>query len=105
MEFITNEKIDVIIPLFDNSAKYLSMYKAEISKYSNFNYDIVLSRENVEDCYHGYIHEVYMKKYADVVDDRRFYICGWSGMIDEAMDKLTNSLGYPKSQIRNELYG
>lgn len=36
MEFITNEKIDVIIPLFDNSAKYLSMYKAEISKYSNF---------------------------------------------------------------------
>jgi ferredoxin-NADP reductase len=90
---------------YSDSILYKDEFDILKSKYSNFNYDIVLSRENVEDYYHGYIHEVYMKKYADVVGDRRFYICGWSGMIDEAMDKLTNTLGYPKSQIRNELYG
>ncbi len=85
------------------------LYKDELdelkAKYANFDYDIALSREILDGFHHGYLHDIYLEKFKDVSEDRKFYICGWSGMVDEAMEKLTHTLGYPKSQIRNELYG
>jgi CDP-4-dehydro-6-deoxyglucose reductase len=51
----------------------------------------------------GYVHAVYQelcvaKQPAD------FYLCGWKDMVDEARLQLLN-LGYPKTCIRQELYG
>lgn len=90
---------------FVNSILYRDELESMKNKYSNFSFDIVLSRENHHDYHHGYIHHLYLNRYADLKEDRRFYICGWSGMIDETLDNLTNKLGYDKAQIRNELYG
>ncbi len=85
------------------------LYKDELDKmkadYPNFEYEVALSRMEHPDYYHGYIHSIYMEKYNEVTQDRRFYVCGWSGMLDEAVANLTEKLGYDKSQIRFELYG
>lgn len=90
---------------YEDTILYEDELKAMKAKYPNFDYDIVLSRAHVSGYQHGYIHDVYMRLYANVIEDRKFYICGWSGMIDQAMDNLINKLGYQKSQVKNELYG
>lgn len=49
VDFIQNEKIDVVIPMIDYSAKYLSKNKEMLEKYTNFlipSYDIFLSAYN-----------------------------------------------------------
>lgn len=100
------KKIHLILGTrYANTMIYLDELKEMKSKYSNFDFDIVLSREDLPDYNYGYIHQLYMNKYAEANEDRRFYICGWSGMVDEAMDNLSTKLGYDKSQIQNELYG
>ena len=53
----------------------------------------------------GHVHQVYLEKYADVQPDRRFYLCGWSNMIDEAVANLLVKIGYDRRQIIYELYG
>ena len=77
-----------------------------------FRYSVTLSREpdpRPEDfafpVYSGYVHQVYQKEHADVRPDVRFYLCGWSPMIDEAVAKLIMEMGYDKSQVVYELYG
>jgi ferredoxin-NADP reductase len=85
------------------------LYRNELetiaSQYSDFQYDIVLSRESSANTTHGYVHQIYEKTYANISKNRRFYICGWSKMVDEAYAKITNDLGYEKSQVICELYG
>jgi|JI7StandDraft_1071085.scaffolds.fasta_scaffold12176_3 CDP-4-dehydro-6-deoxyglucose reductase len=70
----------------------------------NFQFDIALSREQKAGFYNGYIHDIYIKKYAAVREDRIFYICGWSGMVDQAVSHIID-MGYHRTQIRYELYG
>ncbi|MEL7220815.1 MAG: FAD-dependent oxidoreductase [Bacteroidota bacterium] len=78
----------------------------------NFKYSVTLSREkNIDDLnfdfpvYSGYVHQVYEQEYGQHRDDIRFYLCGWSNMIDEAIQRLTENLGYNKEQVIHELYG
>ncbi|HPD58030.1 MAG TPA: ATP-grasp domain-containing protein [Smithellaceae bacterium] len=45
MDFIKSEKVDVLIPMFDDSAQYISFYQNEIRKYTKFitqDYDIFM---------------------------------------------------------------
>ncbi|HHM20857.1 MAG TPA: FAD-dependent oxidoreductase [Bacteroidetes bacterium] len=76
-----------------------------------FQYDVTLSREkNLNGSFpfrvhRGYVHPVYLEKYADKNPNRLFYICGWRVMIDEAVDNLVNKLGYDRKQVVYELYG
>lgn len=70
----------------------------------SFEYDICLSREDVEGTYRGYVHQVYREKYTQT-DDVVFMICGWSGMIDEANKTLKEELGIDPKSIYFELYG
>ncbi len=81
-------------------------------KMPRFKFSVALSREEEIsgaptgwDMHKGYVHPVYEKYYADVRSDIVFYLCGWSNMIDEAVEKLSAGMGYDKSQIRYELYG
>lgn len=70
-----------------------------------FEYDICLSREQVEGCYEGYVHQVYLEKYGEHQEDRLFMLCGWSDMIDDAMTNLTEDLQVKPNMIVQELYG
>ena len=90
-----------------NSAGIL--YREEMEQmareYSNFTYDVALSREKLDVFHHGYVHDVYMKSYQEVSPQRHFYLCGWSQMIDEAVENIILKMGYDKSQVHYELYG
>jgi len=90
-----------------NSAGIL--YREEMEQmareYSNFTYDVAMSREKLDGFHHGYLHDVYMKSYQEVSPMRHFYLCGWSQMIDEAVANIILKMGYNKSQVHYELYG
>lgn len=77
-------------------------------KDERFQYHVAMSREQDVDKEHhrrGYIHPIYLDLYQDVSPDRLFMICGWSGMIDDAVANLIINLGYDKTQVKYELYG
>jgi ferredoxin-NADP reductase len=76
------------------------------SKYPNFKYDVVLSRPKPSwEGRRGYVHQVYMEDYPNPSAEMDFWICGWSKMIDEAVEHLLLDLKCVKSQIHYELYG
>lgn len=78
-------------------------------KIPGFKFDISLSREeHIGDDPHfhkGYVHQVYLKEYKDRRPDLQFFICGWSKMIDEAVENIFGELKYDRKQIAYELYG
>jgi ferredoxin-NADP reductase len=96
---------------FDEGILYKEELKALEKKMPNFKYSIALSREknlpslNGTEIRKGYVHQYYLDEYRDVTPDVDFYICGWSNMIDEAVENLILKLGYDKKQIHYELYG
>ena len=75
------------------------------AKFPSFDYTIVLSRESDWEGAKGHVHNVYMEKYATKTEQRQFYLCGWSKMIDEAVVNIFLKLGYSRNQIIFELYG
>ena len=84
---------------------YREEFEAFQKEWSNFRYDVALSRESAWEGYRGYVHQIYREQYSDPVPDRHFYLCGWSNMIDDAVANLIVKMGYDKSQIHYELYG
>ena len=85
------------------------LYQREMEKlqtdFPNFTYEVVLSRETKKGYQKGYVHQAYEKKYQTIQAGTHFYICGWSNMVDEAIKKLIEEIGYPKDQVHFELYG
>ena len=85
------------------------LYRAEFeeikAKHDFFQYDICLSRDENWNGYKGYIHQVYMEKYKEQVPNTKFYLCGWSQMIDEAVANLLLKKKIDKKDIIYELYG
>ena len=84
---------------------YRDEFEALAAAWPAFRYDVALSRQADWTGQHGYVHEVYLRQYAEVRPDRVFYLCGWSSMIDEAVANLLVKLGYDRTQIHYELYG
>jgi ferredoxin-NADP reductase len=74
-----------------------------------FKFDISLSREKElppDAHYHaGYVHPIYRSTYSEYNEANYFMICGWSRMIDEAVENLFLQMKYPRNQIIYELYG
>lgn len=85
------------------------LYREELEKLASsipgFFYDVCLSRSPLWRGYKGYVHQVYQEKYAVADASNLFYLCGWSNMIDEAVNHLITEMGYDKKQVRYELYG
>ncbi len=95
--------------IFGTRTKENILYREELNALAkeipNFNYTIVLSREENWTGWQGYVHRVYGHYYKELKADRKFYLCGWSMMVDSAVEKLILEMGYEKSQVRYELYG
>ena len=91
------------------------LYQEEITKLMDkipgLSYSIALSRAetlpDIEqiDFHKGYVHPIYLEKYKTPKPDIAFLLCGWSQMVDEAVENLVEKLGYDKSQVIYELYG
>ncbi len=84
---------------------YMSDFQSLAEKEPLFTYTITLSRELDWDGPRGYVHSLYLHDYQQVDPNRLFLLCGWSNMIDEAVENLILKLGYDKSQVKYELYG
>jgi ferredoxin-NADP reductase len=84
---------------------YRQEFETLASQHADFQYDITLSRENLLGLHHGYVQEVFKKTYVNLSKNRKFYLCGWSKMIDEAVANLVLEMGYDRTQILYELYG
>jgi CDP-4-dehydro-6-deoxyglucose reductase len=105
-EGLTFKKIHLIFGTrYSNGVLYKDEFEQMAKQHQNFIYSVALSREDSVNCHHGYVHPIYMKEYEEKKEDVLFMICGWSRMIDEAVENLIIRLGYNKSQVRYELYG
>ncbi len=114
-KLVQTKNIDLDIHLiFGTRYEAGILFKDEMMAYQNafshFQYSVALSREKKikkvanPDIHHGYVHAVYKNKYADVQKNIKFMLCGWSGMIDEAVTNL-KEMGYGEGDIYYELYG
>jgi CDP-4-dehydro-6-deoxyglucose reductase len=88
---------------------YAEEFAAMAQQHKHFTYSVAASREAVSPTpgmatSKGYVHPVYEAAYGEIRTDVRFYLCGWAVMVDEAKARLL-ALGYPASQILEELYG
>lgn len=85
------------------------LYKNELEFFSRnldgFEYSVALSREKSDAFYQGYVHRIYQEKYSETKDDIKFYLCGWTAMIDEAVVNLVAKMKYKPEQVKYELYG
>lgn len=89
---------------------YQKEFEEMMDKFPDFKYSVALSRTEdlpaIEgEIKSGYLHQFYLEQYKEVRENVVFYICGWSNMIDEAVENLILKMGYDKSQVRYELYG
>ncbi len=90
---------------------YKEEFEALVAEKENFKYSVALSRakglkndSKLIDWHYGYVHPIYQKQYKNVQKPIRFYLCGWSNMIDQAVENL-KKMGYDNTQIHYELYG
>jgi CDP-4-dehydro-6-deoxyglucose reductase len=87
---------------------YRDEFERMAEEFPHFTYTAALSREPLPDApfatVTGYVHQVYESEYATPRPDIRFYLCGWSQMVDEAKERLL-ALGYGEEQVVLELYG
>lgn len=85
------------------------IYRDEMEKlainHPNFRYNVALSREDKPGFTKGYIHEIYMAEEYVIPSDTLIFICGWSQMIDQAVELLLIKKKVNKEQIKFELYG
>ena len=85
---------------------YRSFFEKLAEAEPNFTYDICLSRAGDDWSGHkGYVHDVYMKAYEGQSVGVDYYLCGWSNMVDQAIDTLKNTMQVPTTNIFHELYG
>ncbi len=85
------------------------LYREEFEKLAaedpHFSFDVALSREPNWAGFRGHVHQIYLEKYAEPRSDVQFLLCGWSPMIDEAVENLLIKKGFDRAQIHFELYG
>jgi CDP-4-dehydro-6-deoxyglucose reductase len=101
---IPHKKIHLIYGTrHSNNILYKEEFEELETTMDDFKYSVALSREEYKG-YQGYVHDIYKKEYGEVSPDRKFYLCGWSNMIDDAVETLILELKYDKSQVLYELY-
>lgn len=55
--------------------------------------------------HHGYVHDIYRHQYHTPKSETLFMLCGWTSMVDQAVQHIITDLGFQKNQVRYELYG
>lgn len=109
-DLLERQKTEKSIHLvFGTRSKQGLLYKKEwdklSEKYPNFRYSYSLSREACSEGYEGYVHQIYLEQDTCSIKNTKYYLCGWSNMVDEAVDNLTKIMNVPKERILYELYG
>ena len=90
---------------YENGILYREEFESMKELLPDFSYDVCLSRETDWEGHKGYVHSVYMEQYDASDEQVKFYLCGWSKMIDDAVANLLIKKKFKKEQIIYELYG
>lgn len=102
---ITHQGVHLIFGTrFEKDILYRDEFESIANHHKSFEYTVCLSREEDWEGIKGYVHQVYEQAYSTVLDNSKFYLCGWSQMVDEAAQRLRD-IGCKPNQIRLELYG
>jgi len=108
----TDKKIHLIFGTrFEDGILYRGEFEELLKKMPGFSYDVALSRQKEVSegagfaIHPGYVHPVYLDKYQDKNSNCKFLLCGWQGMVDEAVANLIVKMGCERSQVKYELYG
>ncbi|WP_235298638.1 ferredoxin--NADP reductase [Portibacter marinus] len=88
---------------YEQDILYREEFEALTSDFLALTYDVCLSRDEEWDGFQGYVHQVYMER--NYSEGTKFYLCGWSQMIDEAVENLLVHKKVDKKNIIYELYG
>lgn len=107
---INNHQMNRSIHIIFGARTYSEiLYKDEFdqisSRYPNFKYDIVLSRDDGWQGYRGYVDEAYMDLFQQPRQDTLIYLCGWPDMVRKAINDFIYTLGFKQNQLVYELYG
>ncbi len=118
-EKIPHQKVHIIFGCRKKEdVLYLDEMKSLMANDENFTFHVAYSREDVNEpnAYNGYVHKVYENICKEnMIDDEEnsgskklkqanFFLCGWRGMIDEAMKNIV-AMGYDKKSVHVEIYG
>ncbi len=108
LDFAAEQKLQQNIHLiFGTRHESFILYREEFEQLAaeqpNFDYTVVLSREEHWKGRTGYVHQVYEELYPDK-PNTHFYLCGWQYMVDEARQRL-EKMGFDDNQVFFELYG
>lgn len=90
---------------YEEDIIYREEMEALAASLPNFKYSVALSREEKPGFARGYLHEIYMAEDYMIPSDALIYICGWSQMIDQAVELLLLKKKVNREQIKFELYG
>lgn len=90
---------------YEHDILYRHEFERIAAEHKFFTYDVCLSREEHWEGYRGYVHQVYMSMSESELQNTKFYLCGWSQMIDEAVANLLLEKKIDKSNVIYELYG
>lgn len=96
---------------FTSGILYQKEFEQLQADFPEFNYSVALSREeNLPgntpfEVQKGYVHDIYKKHYKNKTTNKKFYLCGWQNMVDQAVDILKTDLGCEDRQVIFELYG
>lgn len=90
---------------FENDVLYRTEFETLQKINPSFKYDICLSRETITGLHQGYVHEVYQQTYGKSDEDTLFMLCGWSGMIDQALFILKQNMQISPKNIHFERFG
>ena len=97
---------------YQDGILYQKEFEELVKKMPGFHYDVALSRAedlivkgHLFNLQKGYVHPVYCEKFREKRPDIHFYLCGWTQMVDDAVENLVVKLGYDRSQVKYELYG
>ena len=103
---IEHQKIHLI---FGTRFKEGILYKTEFEelskRMSKFRYSVALSREKEYSGYNGYVHQIYQENHNPPHQNQLYYLCGWTAMIDDAVENLLIEMKVDRKQIIYELYG
>ncbi|MBK8779511.1 MAG: oxidoreductase [Saprospiraceae bacterium] len=116
--YLTGKTHRAIHLIFGTRRKEDILYALEwewlMNNIPGFKFEVALSRESVSSgpeaglltkLHAGHVHPIYQAAYDTPRPDIHFYLCGWSKMIDEAVENLFGEIGFGREQIHFELYG
>lgn len=82
---------------------YREEFEELADQHSEITYDVCLSRDEDWKGFKGYVHQVYLQ--GNYPEGTKYYLCGWSEMIDDAVENLLLKKQIDKKDIIYELYG